>query len=36
MKGRWGGVQPGTATVFVEINDQQASERIGVYSSGCT
>ncbi|GJM37262.1 MAG: hypothetical protein DHS20C19_06290 [Acidimicrobiales bacterium] len=36
MKGRWSGVQPGTATVFVEINDQQVSERIGVYSSGCT
>lgn len=36
MKGRWAGVQPGTATVFVEINDQQASERVGVYSSGCT
>jgi hypothetical protein len=36
LHGQWAGIQPGSATAFVTVNDLGVSERVGVYASGCT
>ncbi|MFT5202009.1 MAG: hypothetical protein ACI9C1_001391 [Candidatus Aldehydirespiratoraceae bacterium] len=36
LHGRWAGIQPGSATAFVTVNDLGVSEHVDGHANGCT